>query len=401
MAVPPLPPARGFTLASALSAPLAIAFATSIAVTSGATLLYPALPVLAADLHVDKSQIGLAMAAYTLPAVVLAPLFGILADLRGRRRMLIFGLGLFGLAGGAAAFAPSYPWFLGLRVLQGIGMSALTPLTIALLSDLLPEDQQIGGQGCKVVLDRVAMILLPLAGGMLAALSWRIALLPYLLIAPLAIAAYAWMPETCQPGADTLRRYLPRAIRAAGQPRLRIAFATGFLRFFLDYGLFTYLPVLVALHQNASATISGWLIAASAVGSIVTATSIGRIHGRQPEERLLAIAFFACAFGLALIALDPSLWLVALATFVFGLGNGVISPLQKNLLTSRTPANLRGGVISVDRVIQQIAKSLSPSLMGLLLLVAKLEVVFWILCGASAAGMLTLLIVSGRRARTA
>ena len=71
--------------------PLAIAFATSVASVAGATLLYPVLPVLAADLKVDEAQIGLTMAAFTAPAIVLAPLFGILADLYGRRWLLIFG----------------------------------------------------------------------------------------------------------------------------------------------------------------------------------------------------------------------------------------------------------------------------------------------------------------------
>jgi hypothetical protein len=47
-------------------------------------------------------------------------------------------------------------------------------------------------------------------------------------------------------------------------------------------------------------------------------------------------------------------------------------------------------VISVDRMIQQIAKSLAPSLMGLLLAVADLEAVFWTLCGLSLLGTLAL-----------
>ena len=65
--------------------PLAIAFGASVAVVSGATMLYPVLPVLAADLEVDEARIGLAMVAFTAPAIVLAPLFGIVADRRGRK----------------------------------------------------------------------------------------------------------------------------------------------------------------------------------------------------------------------------------------------------------------------------------------------------------------------------
>jgi len=371
--------------------PLAIAFGASVAVVSGATMLYPVLPVLAADLAVDESRIGLAMVAFTAPAIVLAPLFGILADRRGRKWMLMLGLALFGIAGAAAALAPSYDWVLVCRAVQGIGMSAITPLTIVLISDLLPEEQEIHGQGLKVAIDRVAMIILPLAGGILAALSWRAAFLPYLLILPLAFAAYLWMPETSNPNVETLKQYLARTMRAVREPRLTLAFATGFMRFFLDYGLFTYLPLLVVLRYGASAATSGWLIAISAVGSILTAMTVGHIHQRQPAEGLLAIAFGASALALAIIALEQPLWIVAFASFIFGLGNGLISPLQKSLLTRRTHASLRGGVVSVDRVIQQVAKSLAPSLMGLLLLVAPLEAVFWSLCVVSAIGTLALI----------
>jgi MFS family permease len=375
--------------------PLAITFATSVAVVSGANMLYPVLPVLAADFHVDEARIGLTMVAYTAPAIVLAPLFGVLADLQGRRWMLVLGLALFGLAGAAGALAPTYDWLLICRAFQGVGMSMVTPLTIVLISDLLPDALEIHGQGYKVAIDRIAMILLPLVGGGLAALSWRYAFLPFLLIVPLALTALFWMPETRGDGADTLKQYLTQTLRAVREPHLTLAFATGFLRFFLDYGLFTYLPFLVALRYDVSAATSGWLIAASAIGSIVTAMNVRRLYQRQSAEQMLAVAFGLSALGLAVIALVQPLWMLAGASFLFGLGNGLISPLQKSLLTRRTPPRLRGGVVSVDRVIQQIAKSLAPSLLGLLLLLASLEAVFWCLCAASVIGTVGMIWAGG------
>ncbi|MBX9775689.1 MAG: MFS transporter [Xanthobacteraceae bacterium] len=374
--------------------PLAIAFAASIASVSGATLLYPVLPVLAADLKVDEAQIGLVMAAFTAPAIVLAPLFGIMADLYGRRWLLVFGLAVFGVAGAAAAFAPTYEWVLILRAIQGIGASTLLPLTIVLISDILPDDRELRGQGIKVALDRVSMIVLPLVGGALAILSWRVAFLPFLLIVALAVAAYLWMPETNKGEHDSLRDYLARTSRAIREPRLTLAFATGFLRFFLDFGLYTYLPIIAALRYGASPAAIGILIALSAVGSIITALGIGRIYGRVATETLLALAFFASAIGVALPAVGAPLWLIAIGLFLFGLGNGLISPLQKSLMTRRTPPELRGGVIAVDRVIQQVAKSAAPALLGALLLVAPLEALFWVMAAMSALGTVALIVVA-------
>jgi MFS family permease len=238
-------------------APLAITFATSVAASAGSSLLYPVLPVIGDDLQISASEIGLVMVAFTSPSVVLAPIFGVIGDRRSRRWMLILGLVLYGLAGGACALAPSFHWLLFLRVLQGIGFSAITGLTIILISELLSEEREIHGQGWKVVIDRVAMIAAPIAGGLLAAISWRLAFAPFLLCLPLAIAGYLWMPETSRPGGDTLRQYFTQTFFAMRQPRLRTAFATSFIRFFLDYGLFTYFSLFLALRYGASAATAG------------------------------------------------------------------------------------------------------------------------------------------------
>ena len=80
--------------------------------------------------------------------------------------------------------------------------------------------------------------------------------------------------------------------------------------------------------------------------------SVGRIHQRQPAERLLALAFGASALALAIIASDQPLWMVAIASFIFGLGNGLISPLQKSLLTRRTQASLRGTLLRTFEAAQ-------------------------------------------------
>ena len=384
--------------AGARRVPLAITFGTSVAVVSGATMLYPVLPVLAADLAVDEARIGLAMVAFTAPAIVLAPLFGILADRRGRRWMLILGLALFGIAGAAAALAPSYDWVLACRAVQGIGMSAITPLTIVLISDLMPEEE-IHGQGLKVAIDRVAMILLPLAGGILAAVSWRAAFRS-LHSDPAAggggVPLDAGNPQSQRRHAPAIsRKHRARRARAAADA----GFFAGFLRFFLDYGLFTYLPLLVGPASRRLGHHQRLADCSLCRGSILTATTVARFYQRQSAERLLAVAFGASALALAVIALEQPIWMVACASFIFGLGNGLISPLQKSLLTRRTPASLRGGVVSVDRVIQQVAKSLAPTLMGLLLLLATLEAVFWCLCAASVVGTLALIWASRRRDR--
>ena len=118
----------------------------------------------------------------------------------------------------------------------------------------------------------------------------------------------------------------------------------------------------------------------------------------MPPERFLAIAFAASGVATFILPLHPPLWLVGIAVFIFGMANGLISPLQKSLLTRNTKPALRGGVISVDRVVQQVSKSLAPALMGLLLLVAELEAVFWLLVAVSLISVAIMVVADRRRA---
>jgi hypothetical protein len=51
----------------------------------------------------------------------------------------------------------------------------------------------------------------------------------------------------------------------------------------------------------------------------------------------------------------------------------------ESLLTQNAPAELRGGIVSVDRLIQQVSKTVSTTVVGLLLVATELSTIFWFL----------------------
>jgi predicted MFS family arabinose efflux permease len=53
--------------------------------------------------------------------------------------------------------------------------------------------------------------------------------------------------------------------------------------------------------------------------------------------------------------------------------------MQKSLLTQNAPTDWRGGIISFDRLIQQVSKTTSTSIVGLLLVSSSLSTLFWFL----------------------
>ncbi len=386
-------------LAPDLRRTLALVYASSLMLIMGVNVVLPVLPAMKGPLGVGDAAIGLVITAYTAPAIVLAPLLGIVADLYGRRLLLAGGLMIFGLAGASVALAPSFQWVLVLRAIQGIGFSAVLPLTIVLIGDLLEGNREVGGQGLKVFLDRVGYLIFPPLGGLLATIAWFWPFILYLLSVPLSLLVFFWMPETKASGQMGAWTYLKDILRLAQHPRLIIVFVAGFLRFFLDYGFLTYLPLfLVGTHRVSTAT-AGFLLPFYAAGAMVTSSQAGRLAAKHDKAQLIFIAFVVCGLGLVAVPFMPSATLVGAPLIFYGLANGVISPMQKSLLIQNAPPELRGGIVSVDRLIQQLSKTLSTSVVGLLLVVTEISTIFWILGTLSfiSVGLMATLLPHGRR----
>jgi ACDE family multidrug resistance protein len=368
---------------------LSLVYATSIAVVMGVNFLQPVLPAITRPFGISDAALSLVMTVFTAPAIFLAPAFGLVADLFGRRLLLAWGLILYGLSGSAMALAPTFSWLLTFRAIQGIGYSAVIPLTVVLIGDLLEGDNEIGGQGLKVFLDRVGYLVLPPLGGLLATIAWYWPFTLYFLTVPLGIAAMIWMPETRGSRSnDSARAYLGDMLRLTRHPRLVIAFAAGFLRFFLDYGFLTYFPLFLVRTQGISTAAAGFLYMFFSAGAMITSSQASRLAAGRDKAHLLFVAFLVSGLAVTAVPFIPGLWLVGTALFFYGLANGVISPMQKSLLTQNAPVEMRGGIVSFDRLIQQVSKTTATSVVGLLLVAVELSTIFWFL------GILSLISVT-------
>jgi ACDE family multidrug resistance protein len=367
---------------------LSLVYAASLALMMGVNFIQPALPAMTEPFGISDSALSLIMTVFTAPAIVLSPIFGVIADRCGRRLLLAGGLILFGISGTAMAFATSFAWLLVFRAIQGIGFSAVIPLTIVLIGDLLDADEEISGQGLKVFLDRVGYMILPPLGGLLAAFAWHWPFTLYIITVPLGIMTFFWMPETKGKVTSGTRAYLGEMLKLAGHPRLLIAFSAGFLRFFLDYGFLTYFPLFLVRTHGISTATAGLLYVFFSVGAMITSSQAGRLAAGRDKAQVLFVAFLISGIALVAVPFMPGVWSVGISLFFYGIANGAISPMQKSLLTQNAPLEMRGGIVSFDRLIQQASKTISTSVVGLLLVTAELPTIFWML------GLLSLMSVA-------
>ena len=379
---------------------LSLVYAASLALMMGVNFIQPALPAMTEPFGISDSALSLIMTVFTAPAIVLSPIFGVIADMYGRRLLLAGGLILFGISGTAMAFATSFTWLLIFRTIQGIGFSAVIPLTIVLIGDLLEGDEEIAGQGLKVFLDRIGYMILPPLGGLLAAIAWHWPFTLYIVTVPLGIMTFFWMPETKGKLSSGTRTYLGEMLKLAHHPRLLVAFSAGFLRFFLDYGFLTYFPLFLVRTHGISTATAGLLYVFFSVGAMITSSQAGRLAAGRDKAQILFIAFLISGIALVAVPFMPGVWSVGISLFFYGIANGVISPMQKSLLTQNAPPQMRGGIVSFDRLIQQASKTISTSVVGLLLVTAELPTIFWMLGSLSliSVALMALLLPSGKSA---
>src|SRR6266404_2504063 len=137
------------------------------------TIIATALPAIAGSLG-GLSYLAWVVTAYLLAATVAAPLYGRMGDAFGRKRMLLWALGLF-LAGSAAcAIAPNLPMLIGARALQGFGGGGLMTLAQALIGEVVSPKERGRFQGWFGANFALASTLGPIIGGVLSQhLGWR------------------------------------------------------------------------------------------------------------------------------------------------------------------------------------------------------------------------------------
>ena len=137
------------------------------------TIVASALPSIVRDLG-GVSGIAWVVTAYLLFQVATMPLYGKIGDVYGRKRVLLFAIGLFTLGSMACGLAQTMPELLVARAVQGLGGGGLAVLSMAILGDLIPPRQLGRWLGYQGMLFAVAVIVGPLIGGLFVDhLSWR------------------------------------------------------------------------------------------------------------------------------------------------------------------------------------------------------------------------------------
>ncbi|MGW2931637.1 MFS transporter [Streptomyces sp. NPDC055722] len=138
-----------------------------------ATVLHVAMPAVTEDLKPSAIELLWIVDTYPLVCASLLILFGTLGDRVGRRRVLLLGYGLFGIASGLAALSRDPQVLIAARALLGVGGAMIMPATLSILRQVFPDRRERATAiGIWSAVAAVGAAVGPLLGGFLLEHFW-------------------------------------------------------------------------------------------------------------------------------------------------------------------------------------------------------------------------------------
>lgn len=400
---------------------LAVLCANLVMVGMDLTVLHVAVPTLSRQLLPSGLELLWIVDAYALTVAALLITGGTLADRFGRKRMLVSGFAVFGLASAGAAFAPTPALLIAGRVGLGVGAAMIMASTVAIIRTVFTDDRERTlAIGLWTASHSLGAAVGPLIGGALLQHLWWGAV--FLINVPIVVLAIAIgsriIPESKDPhprswdvasavlsvvglggivfGLKQFGEYGPRAVAfvalAAGvgaitlfirrqnrlaEPLLDLSmfrnamFSAAIVCIIISYGIETSLLFLVTQKfqlidglspLTAGAALIPFAIAAG-VGAVVAArvaTLIGHRHGT-------VLGMAVTAAGLAAIAgLTSYATVVTIGALliVVGLGVGIVVTLGSDLVMTAAPAERAGQAGAVQETSFELGAGLGIVALG-------------------------------------
>ncbi len=330
------------------------------------SILPPLLPILVEEMGITHTQAGLFGAAYLIGYVLIKIPAGLMARRFGIKRVLIAGMGGYGLATLLNFYAQSFLHLLILRFLLGLFQGIHLPLANTLLSRRFGKMQRrvIGFHESGPNLGHA--VALPLSIAIASSLGWRWAFmllsLPAFLLA-IATSLLLRDEETLE-GDETsgnLRELM-------GFPRLLASMALAHSVYNICLRtLFNFAPIYLVEFRDVTLAAAGFISMILPAAGFFSKISSGYIAEEIGSRNAICLA--STLTGLLILALtwlpdSRSLWLIFL---LIGLTLYSFSPTIYASITSGLPLELRPLGLGVVTMIGNLVGALSTTLIGLLI----------------------------------
>ncbi len=386
-----------------------------------ATVIATAVPSVVAELG-GFSEFPWLFSVYLLAQAVTVPVYGKLADVFGRKPVMLVGIGLFLVGSILCGIAWSMGALIAFRAVQGLGAGAVQPMSMTIVGDLYSLEERAKVQGYIASVWGISSVVGPTLGGVFSEyVSWRWIFwvnIPLCLIAAATIGlrfterlerrrpridyagagvltvaltllilgvleggqAWAWSsPQSIAvlaAGAVLLVLFVLIERRAADPVvplrllRNRLLVATNLVAACVGavlMGLTSYVPTFVQVVLGTGPLVAGFALAALTLGWPISASQSGRVYLRLGFRATALIGAIVVAIGSALLLLldeSSSVPQVGAASFVIGLGMGFAAAPTLIAAQSAVRWQQRGVVTGTNMFFRSAGSAVGVAVFG-------------------------------------
>jgi MFS family permease len=344
---------------------------------TGFTLVMPFLPLFIGQLGVaDVGQIamwtGLSLGVTPALTALLAPAWGRLGDRYGRKIMVERSMVSFVILFAAMGYATRAWHVLVLRAVQGL-FAGYGSLSVAMAAESAPRDRMPSAIGAVQTAQRIGPALGPLIGGVLAQMVGlrRAFLVTAMFYAGGLVLVHAMYDDRAihTPPADTVE---------TGRVTFRsvLAFQNFLLMMFVIFGLQfvdrSFGPVLplwveqVGVAHARVPLVSGVLFSIMALTGALGHHFCGKLLRHYTSRLVIASGASCAAAGCALLAVTGTIWIMCVASVLFGIGIGAAMTAAYSAAGAVIPPGAHGAGFGVLTSASLVGMASSPFIAGLL-----------------------------------
>lgn len=304
-------------------------------------MLMPTLPVyLVEKIGIGSSEVGMAMASYTIGLMCIRPFSGYLVDCFSRKPLYLFAFMAFAGLFAGYLFAATLGALMAVRFVQGgfMGLTSVSGNTIAI--DVIPSGRRGEGMGFYGLTINLAMSLAPLAAVALYesqgfhSLVWASLAIAFAGVGSVGLIRYPKREKIARPSFSLDRFILIEALPAAA----------AYMLVAIPYGM--VLSFVVLYGKEMQVPEPGYFFICMAVGVGAARLISGRLVDRGKIHRVAVSSLLCLMLAFAMFAFFSSPYVFFGSGLAIGIGFGISVPAFQCLFVNVAPHTRRGTATS-------------------------------------------------------
>ena len=326
---------------------LLLLFAAGLAFWSSLTCLLPTLPLYVEATGADKQEIGIIMGSFALGMLLLRPQCGVLADLRGRKLVLLIGLAVAAIAPLGYLVVKSIIPLIVIRAFHGISIAAFATAYTTLIADLAPEHRRGEIMGYMSLVNPLGVAIGPALGGYLQA---SVGYTPLFLtsatlggVGLLCVLPIVNPPLVQEQSTNTAEQNFWQLLIS---PRVRVPAIVLLLVGLALGSLHTFVALFIkAIGVNLN---PGLFFTAAAIASFTVRIITGRASDKYGRGLFITLSLVAYTLSLICICQAQTVFALLLGSFLEGAASGILIPMTAVMMADRALPQERGQIFGVS-----------------------------------------------------